>query len=375
LGNTTSGGFTAAQLYSTASYQAHDLIEIGLEVNNLTGWNFAGQNLTNANFWGATLTGADLSQASLTGASFYEATLTDANLSQANLTNAFVAGATLTGADFSRANLNNVDFLWAMLSGADFTGADTRGSRDLDLALTIHDNTIEPNGRIQGLQLTGMHSLTVRDYHGDSRPNPIGPPGPIPILVEQHLTMGATGALRLRFEDTPWDSLISFAPRIPVTLGGTLDLDFVPGVNVAAQIGRTIRIFNWTGVTPIGTFAVQSPYLWDLSRLYTTGEVTLFGVPLPPGDFNRDGIVDAADYVVWRNGLGATYTQADYDAWWTHFGQTAGSGAAGYPLGASAEPLSATIPEPSTAVSFIIATITMTLGCRAAYGRRVAERL
>jgi hypothetical protein len=31
------------------------------------------------------------------------------------------------------------------------------------------------------------------------------------------------------------------------------------------------------------------------------------------GDFNNNGIVDAADYVVWRNGLGTTYTPQDYN--------------------------------------------------------------
>src|SRR5690606_16924003 len=29
------------------------------------------------------------------------------------------------------------------------------------------------------------------------------------------------------------------------------------------------------------------------------------------GDFNGDGIVDAADYTVWRDNLGSPYTQAD----------------------------------------------------------------
>jgi hypothetical protein len=63
------------------------------------------------------------------------------------------------------------------------------------------------------------------------------------------------------------------------------------------------------------------------------------------GDFNLDGSVDAADYVVWRNGLGAIYTQNDYNVWRSHFGQTAGSGSA-LP---SAESLSA-IPEPASAL-------------------------
>jgi hypothetical protein len=74
------------------------------------------------------------------------------------------------------------------------------------------------------------------------------------------------------------------------------------------------------------------------------------------GDYNQSGIIDAADYVVWRKGLGTTYTQMDYDTWRANFGKTAGSGAA-LP---SAEPLSATIPEVSTAVLFALGTIAAT---------------
>jgi hypothetical protein len=39
-----------------------------------------------------------------------------------------------------------------------------------------------------------------------------------------------------------------------------------------------------------------------------------------PGDVNSDGSVDAADYVVWRDGLGTNYTQAAYDTWRANFG-------------------------------------------------------
>ena len=55
-------GFTAAQLYSTASYQAYDLTGVRLD-GNLAGWNFAGQNLTNASFAYATLNDADFTGA------------------------------------------------------------------------------------------------------------------------------------------------------------------------------------------------------------------------------------------------------------------------------------------------------------------------
>jgi hypothetical protein len=75
-------------------------------------------------------------------------------------------------------------------------------------------------------------------------------------------------------------------------------------------------------------------------------QVTFTFAPLP-GDFNGDGVVDAADYVVWRSGLGTTYTQADYDVWRAHFGPTVTSGA-----GASAA-----VPEPATLMLILLAAV------------------
>jgi hypothetical protein len=152
--------------------------------------------------------------------------------------------------------------------------------------------------------------------------------------------MDATGTLRLAFDADPWNSTISFTPGISVARGGTLDLTFAAGVNAATQIGRTIDLFDWTGAISSGTFTVTSPYTWNLSTLYTTGEVTLTAVPGSPGDFNNNGIVDAADYLIWRKNFG---TQTSYDTWRAHFGQTApGNG-----TGASAN---AAVPEPTTLV-------------------------
>jgi hypothetical protein len=46
-------------------------------------------------------------------------------------------------------------------------------------------------------------------------------------------------------------------------------------------LGRTFDLFNWTGVTPTGAFAISCPDAWDLSNLYTTGQITLTAVPEP----------------------------------------------------------------------------------------------
>ncbi|MEX2306047.1 MAG: SGNH/GDSL hydrolase family protein [Pirellulales bacterium] len=73
-----------------------------------------------------------------------------------------------------------------------------------------------------------------------------------------------------------------------------------------------------------------------------------------PGDFNDDNIVDASDYVVWRKGLGTTYTQTDYDVWRAHFGETAGSG--------SAE--TTTVPEPLSEILLALAMLCSALAIR-----------
>ncbi len=132
-----------------------------------------------------------------------------------------------------------------------------------------------------------------------------------------------------------------------VTLDGTLQIsllsDFAPSSGDSVDLLTT-----FSGIS--GTFAnPQLPLLagglvWNLS--YGTNDVIL-SVGGVLGDYNHNGIVDAADYVVWRNGLGTTYTQVDYDVWRSHFGQTAGSGA-----GAIA---SAAVPEPTTLVLLVLA--------------------
>jgi hypothetical protein len=75
---------------------------------------------------------------------------------------------------------------------------------------------------------------------------------------------------------------------------------------------------------------------------------------VPAGDFNEDGRIDAADYIVWRKQMGQPLTawdgadgngdglvnELDYGVWRRNFGKTipdAGSGA-----------VSPAVPEPSS---------------------------
>lgn len=58
----------------------------------------------------------------------------------------------------------------------------------------------------------------------------------------------------------------------------------------------------------------------------------------PAPDFNGDGIVDAADYSVWRDGFGTKYTNNDYSAWLAAFGASMDGGVTSV----------RSIPEPQT---------------------------
>ena len=97
-----------------------------------------------------------------------------------------------------------------------------------------------------------------------------------------------------------------------------------------------------------------------------------------PGDYNNDGIVDAADYTVWRDTFGQTGSglaadatgpsgvpdglvdNLDYQFWVDHYGATSpGSGAGS----------TATVPEPSSLVLLIASSIAIIVAGRGAFLR------
>jgi hypothetical protein len=375
----TDGGFIKEQFASTASYQSKDLRGIQLAANNLSGWDFSGQYLAGANFSWATVTNTDLSGAVVAGANFGEARgLTEQQLYSTHsyqakdLQGIGLGGIDLTGWDFSGQNLTDGNFRSANLRNADLTTADARGAVGLNVTGAITTDLIRPDGRIAGLDLATGERLFVRNDDGVPGPAP-DQRSPIHITIQDGLTMADDSVLQLLFDADSWVSLISFEPGIPVQLGGALELTFADDVDLAIQVGRTLRIFDWTGVSPFGQFQVASPYEWDLSKLYTTGEVTLLSANTVPGDYNGNGTVDAADYVLLRDHLGQSVTlpndatpgtvaQADYEVWKSNFGHVANGGVA-----------VATIPEPTTRIPMLIAIASFLARRHAKASRIVAD--
>ena len=100
--------------------------------------------------------------------------------------------------------------------------------------------------------------------------------------------------------------------------------------------------------------------------------IAIWSDPSAPvlGDYNHNGVVDAADYTVWRNSLGQAGANLvadgngnnqidsdDYTVWKSNFGEPGGSGA-----GASA---GAAVPEPTAAVLIILGILAVCCGRRA----------
>ncbi|HEX2476352.1 MAG TPA: galactose oxidase early set domain-containing protein [Lacipirellulaceae bacterium] len=112
--------------------------------------------------------------------------------------------------------------------------------------------------------------------------------------------------------------------------------------------GLAITLPSNPNAAPLGFYML---FLINNNGVPSIAEWVRATLPGPglPGDFNGDGAVDAADYVVWRKGLGTEYTEGDYDAWRENFGVTAGAAST------SASTLQLAVPEPTSGWATIAA--------------------
>ena len=174
LFDTTSRGFTAAQLYSTQSYKGKTSGEYNFG-NDLTGWDFSGQNLTNADLTYSTLTDADLTGAVVTRAIFSrwwggEGTgITQAQLASTasyqtkNLTGIVLSLNDLTGCDFSGQNLSGASLQDATLTNANLTGAVVTGANLGRISGGLAD---DPGSGVTKEQLYSTASYQAKNLRG-----------------------------------------------------------------------------------------------------------------------------------------------------------------------------------------------------------------
>jgi hypothetical protein len=107
---------------------------------------------------------------------------------------------------------------------------------------------------------------------------------------------------------------------------------------------------------------------WALDYVGNSVVLSVVEAALLDGDYNADGIVDAADYTVWRDNLGAQVslpgeaatpgevTVEDYQVWRGNFGASLGGAAASLSVAA--------VPEPATFAGLSLAVLIATAAAR-----------
>ncbi len=175
------------------------------------------------------------------------------------------------------------------------------------------------------ITLTGAsskHLATVRAAPG-------GDDAVVHLVDWNTTTSGFTIDLHNTLFGWPTDTPIIARLLLP-NVAGTVEQMFT-----GTLIGTSTR-FSIPALTPYALLAVAA-------------------VPTIPGDYNNDGTVDAADYLVWRKNTGTDATlpndpirgiigAAQYDQWRANFGQTASGAGSGASL----------IPEPATVALLLL---------------------
>jgi uncharacterized protein YjbI with pentapeptide repeats len=339
------GGFSRAQLESTASFRIKDLSRLQVEGLDLPGGDFRGFKLERFSYGGdgtgGDLTGSDFSRSDLQGASFSRSNLTGVRFSGANLDGAlfqFITGwGASTFADASvrgisvrndPANRFTAEMLYATKSyeegqlGAmklegnvlrdwDFRGqslvganlvADLTGARfelaDLRGVTTVVQT--DPCGcrpirdALAGLDLDRtvrangqINNLRIGAgerlvvVNAPTLPGGVQAPS---ITVRNSVDVAEGGTLRIVLDEAPWRSTIAAVFMNP-RLGGILELDIDRYADPAALVGRSFRLLDWSASSLTGMFTVESSplYTWDLSDLYAGGTVRLVNAIPEPG--------------------------------------------------------------------------------------------
>jgi hypothetical protein len=200
-----------------------------------------------------------------------------------------------------------------------------------------------------------MYVLMSFQFSTAANTNPvIGPASPNGLdghVVVIPLDANGLPDIQVNDNGTPGDTSDDFLDNvtsIPVgtsdagTIRVNLDVDAAGNVYVTSNISELLEVWSPGG----NSLATTS---WN----GTTGSFSLAQAGLT-GDYNGDGKVDAADYVVWRKDPASFGGAQGYTDWVNNFGAMAGSGSS---QGAGA------VPEPGT-FFLAIAGLLMVGACR-----------
>jgi hypothetical protein len=191
----------------------------------------------------------------------------------------------------------------------------------------------------------------------ENRGGLVAPGSGIGILsIDGRFANGTDGTLEFELGGTmPGTQYDQLTVTGGAALGGTLEVSLADlgSGPFAPSIGNSFTLVTATeGVG--GEFdhlLLPGGFQWNVAYNASGVVLSVIGLGLT-GDYNGNGTVDAADYVIWRNTMGATgsslpadgngdqvVNQDDYILWRSNFGKTAiGSAAAAVTLSGVPEP-------------------------------------
>ena len=112
-----------------------------------------------------------------------------------------------------------------------------------------------------------------------------------------------------------------------LSLAGTLDFESFGTMALGLTAGSTLPLLTAGSIS--GEFdAIVGPALagglrWDFQQTPTSLIATVVGASTLAGDYSGDGLVNAADYTVWRDSVAAGNTVGSYAQWSANYGRTA----------------------------------------------------
>jgi hypothetical protein len=262
---------------------------------------------------------------------------------EVQLATALGGNTTLTAAAGTRLDFNNqFDFVVANRSLTITGGGKVNFNNNINLAINGVVN-VNSTGNFGG---TGRVNGTLNNNAGGT----VSPGASAGTLtVDGNYVQNATGTLAVELGGTAANafdklSVGGLAQLNNGTLNVSLINGFVPAPTDTFQIlFATGNLFNTTrfGNTP-GNILTTAAGTFNVTYTYgANGNVTLsnfIGVAGLPGDYNDNDVVDAADYVVWRDRvgtanampndpIGGTIGAAHYNQWKANFGKSSpGSG-------------------------------------------------
>ncbi|MEN1678383.1 MAG: BNR-4 repeat-containing protein [Planctomycetota bacterium] len=222
----------------------------------------------------------------------------------------------------------------------------------------------------ESINAVGIANSNTRDITGTltsfSLRELVTPPTPIEqrtLTVAGDATLDVDSTVKMEIAAPGDHDVLSVTGTL--VAGGTLEIT-LPSGGASLHAGDSFDLIDFAART--GAFdrlilpSLAPGLTWDNGQLLTHGVLSI-GVGLS-GDFNGDMAVDAADYSVWRDNLGATgvgvagdanrdmrVDRLDYAIWRDQFGATS----------ASSEAVVAPVaPEPTTAVLVLPPAVWMT---------------